>query len=280
MSTLLELVRRRAPEPWADTAGIPWSEPGFSARMLREHLSQDHDHASRRGVVVDAHVGWIHSDLLKARPARILDLGCGPGLYTTRLAKLGHTCTGIDFSPASVAHAEREASDLPCTYRCEDLRTADLGEGYDLIMLIFGELNAFSPADAGAVLAKALQALRDGGTLLLEVHSADAVRSAGVRPPFWYTTEQGLFSDRPHVLLQEHAWQQGTSTAVIRYAIVDAEDGDVQMFVEGRQAYSEDEYRNLLSGAGFDSIEFLPALPGTRDALNNLTAIVGRRAGP
>ena len=43
------------------------------------------------------------------RGARVLDLGCGPGLYTTRLAKLGHTCVGIDFSPASIAYAKAEA---------------------------------------------------------------------------------------------------------------------------------------------------------------------------
>lgn len=34
----------------------------------------------------------------KGNPTRILDLGCGPGLYTSRLARLGHCCVGIDFS--------------------------------------------------------------------------------------------------------------------------------------------------------------------------------------
>ncbi len=281
VSTLLEFVRRPLPVPWKGEPGVPWSDPAFSERMLLEHLSQEHDRASRRARVIDAHVEWIHRHLLNGRPSRMLDLGCGPGLYTSRLAKLGHECTGIDFSPASIAHAEQEAmaASLSCAYRCEDLRTADLGEGYDLVMLIYGELNAFAPDDARAVLSKAHRALSAGGALLLEVHSADAVRSAGARPPFWYSAEQSLFSDRPHVLLQEHLWRSDTSTAAIRYSIVDAERADVQTFVEGRQAYTEDEYHALLTDASFADIEVLPSLPGTPDAPTNLIAIVGRKQG-
>jgi len=72
---LLEIVRRpQPPEPWAEGEKIPWNDPEFSKRMLREHLSQAHDHASRRLGIIDAHVGWIHSALLGGRPSRVLDL--------------------------------------------------------------------------------------------------------------------------------------------------------------------------------------------------------------
>jgi hypothetical protein len=57
---------------------IPWNEPEFSRRMLREHLSQEHDRASRRFAVVDAHVERIDETLLAGRASRVLDLGCGP----------------------------------------------------------------------------------------------------------------------------------------------------------------------------------------------------------
>ncbi len=35
-------------------ARLPWGDPGFSARMLAEHLDQRHDLASRRTAVIDA----------------------------------------------------------------------------------------------------------------------------------------------------------------------------------------------------------------------------------
>lgn len=89
--------------PWTGTTKIPWDDPAFSARMLREHLSQEHDRASRRFAGIDAHVSWLHRTFLGSAPSRILDLGCGPGFYTSRLARLGHRCVGVDFSPASVS---------------------------------------------------------------------------------------------------------------------------------------------------------------------------------
>ena len=106
MHDLMEIVRRsQTPEPWAEGEKIPWNEPGFSRRMLQEHLSQQHDLASRRAVTIRKHVDWIQRAVLPGGPSRILDLGCGPGLYASRLAKLGHDCTGVDFSPASIEYA-------------------------------------------------------------------------------------------------------------------------------------------------------------------------------
>ena len=147
---LLDIVSTHSiPKPWAEGEKIPWNDPEFSKRMLNEHLSQAHDAASRRFEIIDKHVGWIHNNVLKGFPTRILDLGCGPGLYTNRLARLGHQCLGIDFSPASIAYAraQAEAEGLDCKYSQEDIRAADFGDGYGLVMLIFGEFNVFRPVE-------------------------------------------------------------------------------------------------------------------------------------
>jgi 2-polyprenyl-3-methyl-5-hydroxy-6-metoxy-1,4-benzoquinol methylase len=161
---LLELTNRPSyPEPWSEGDNIPWSDPDFSERMLKEHLSQDHDAASRRGEIIDQHVAWIHSEVLSGASSKALDLGCGPGLYTSRLAKLGHECVGIDYSPASVAYAAEHArgEDLRCEYRQEDIREAEYGESFGLVMLINGELNVFAPEDAKGILRKCHAALDD-----------------------------------------------------------------------------------------------------------------------
>jgi 2-polyprenyl-3-methyl-5-hydroxy-6-metoxy-1,4-benzoquinol methylase len=105
-NTILDIIDRTPkPAPWSEGDNIPWDDPGFSERMLAEHLSQEHDLASRRSEAIDHHVEWIFSEILGSRPARLLDLGCGPGLYTVRLARAGCECVGIDFSPASIRHA-------------------------------------------------------------------------------------------------------------------------------------------------------------------------------
>ncbi len=89
----------------------------------------------------------IFQDLLGSKPTSVLDLGCGPGLYSSRLARLGCSCTGIDFSPASIAYARLQAQEggLACQYIEADLRTATFGAGFGLVLFIFGELNVFRP---------------------------------------------------------------------------------------------------------------------------------------
>ena len=281
---LLDLVRRSPlPAPWSEGDNIPWHEPGFSQRMLKEHLSQAHDAASRRAAKIESQVSWIHRQVLQERVTRILDLGCGPGLYTSRFARLGHACVGIDYSPASIQYALENARQekLDCLYIQHDIREANYGSGFGLVMLIFGELNVFRPADARQILQQASQALADDGVLLLEPHTEAAVRKIGEQGRTWYSSEAGLFSDRPHVCLQESCWDSVSATATVRYFIADALTGDVIRYAQSLQAYTDAEYRSLLNECGFDHVEFFPSLIGVEDeASGDLIAIVAQKHHP
>ncbi len=277
---LLDIVGRTPrPAPWAEGDKIPWDEPEFSRRMLREHLSQDHDAASRRLATIERHVAWIHTQVLSGRAARVLDLGCGPGLYTGALCRLGHTCVGIDFAPASIAYARAEAerARLGCTYVQGDLRSADFGYGYDLVMSIYGELNVFRPDDARRILGKAYSALAPGAALLLEVHTFDEVKSLGEQSPAWYSTREGLFSERPHLCLSEGFWDRSARVAVQRYFVVDAATGAVARHASSTQAYSDAEYLELLAAVGFRAVTICPSLVGYAAPPGGLMAIVARR---
>ncbi len=278
---LLELISRApTPAPWAEGEKIPWNDPAFSARMLNEHLSQDHDMASRRAAKIDAHVRWIHAHLLRETPSRILDLGCGPGLYASRLARLGHTCTGIDFGPASIRYAQEtaQAENLGCTYRLADVRQADFGGGYDLIMFIFGEINTFRRNEALHILRKAHAALADGGTLLLEPHTFEAVRQMGQEKASWSAASGGLFSDRPHLCLTEHFWDAPNQLSTTRIYIVDAETAQTTPYVSITLAYTDEEYRALVRESGFEQITFYPSLTGGVDESQaHLFALVARK---
>lgn len=265
---LLDIVHRESsPQPWAEGDKIPWNDPAFSRRMLNEHLSQNHDAASRRFGIIDGHIRWIHDEVLDGEPTHILDLGCGPGFYLNRLAERGHRCVGIDFSPASIAYAKHQAekASLECKYIQQDIRTADYGRGYGLVMLIYGEVNVFRPQEAKSILAKACQALESNGYLVLEPHTFEAVLKIGKQPSSWYAARQGLFSDNPHFCLQENFWDAESKVAIERYYIIEADTGEVARHSASVQAYTDDEYRTLLANCGFGNVAFYPVLAGSED---------------
>jgi SAM-dependent methyltransferase len=263
-----EVVRR--PDPEAHFHGaykIPWHERAFSKRLLDEHLDQTHDAASRPFEIIDQHVDFIHKTILKSRPARILDLCCGPGFYTSRLAARGHSCTGIDFAPTSLAYATAEAEDrsLDCTYRHGDVRTADYGANSGLAMMIIGEFTAFAPFEAQQILAKMHAALRPGGTILLEPQRFDSLQRLGAEANFWTRHNAGLFSDRPHLYLEEHFWDEAKHVTTDRYYIIDAATAEATEFVNTRQAYTHTEINALLTTAGFTGIKFHASLTGSEE---------------
>lgn len=272
------LIEREAPEPWSHGGKIPWHEPGFSARMLREHLSQGHDLASRRSAKIDAQVEWLDRELLPPHSS-VLDLGCGPGFYSLRLAALGHRCVGIDFSPSSIEYARSEATaaSLDCTYRLEDLKEADFGSGFDAALLLYGEFNTFPRHEAERLLAKAREALEPGGCLVLEVQTEEQVRLLGSATPSWYASERGLFADEPHLCLIDRAWDDTSRVSAERFTVFRSGSDGPDTYVCSTQAYADSEYDKLLESAGFASVQrrVSPA-DAQADAGGGLVMITGR----
>jgi len=274
----MDIVKRiPVPDPWSEGEKIPWNDPELSKRMLQYHLAQDHDLASRRFSIIDKHVKFI--DDLAGGPSKVLDLGCGPGFYTSRLTSLGYKCKGIDFSPASIDYAKEQAEKAgqEIDYLTEDIRTAEYGEGYGLAMMVYGEFNVFKKEDIRAVLKKAYDSLEDGGVFIAEPHRFEAVKSFGEAAPSWYSSESMLFSDDPHLALMECFWVEEHRVTINRYLIVDAATGEVTLHASTMQAYTNEEYETLLRGAGFSEVEFHDSLTEEEEGNEHLMVIVGRK---
>jgi len=265
MKTILDIVDRAPkPTPWSEGDNIPWDAPDFSERMLAEHLNQEHDLASRKSATIDEHVDWIFSKVLDGAPARVLDLGCGPGLYAHRLSARGCEYVGLDFSPASIRHAMQVAEEkgLRCRFIHADVRDEDFGDGFDLVMMIFGQLNVFPRPRAMEILTKAHAALAPGGRLLLEVQVAEQIQKGGEAGPSWYSAPTGLFSETPHLVLQENFWDAEARASTSRFMVIDAETGEVSGYALSNEAYSEEELDDALRRTGFGEVQRFPSLRG------------------
>ena len=255
-------------DPWNGDYKIPWDDPDFSRRMLVEHLSQEHDMASRRARWIDRQVGWIHDDLLGEQPANILDLGCGPGLYSHRLAMRGHRCRGIDFGPASIEYAQRHNPDpSPCDFVLGDIRQAAFGGPYNLAMILFGELNVFSPAEASAILRKAWASLDPQGRLIVEVQSPEAVERVGRGEPSEQEADSGLFSDHPHCCRTENQWLAEPQVAVQTFTVTESDGGPARVYRSTTQAWSDARLVELLETAGFHEVSRSAEWPCNTDGL-------------
>ena len=189
--------------------------------------------------------------MLGGKPGRVLDLGCGPGLYTSRLARLGHHCTGLDISPAAIAFAktEAEAAKLDCNYELVDLRTAVLGQGFDAVLMLFGEFNTLPPGDAESLLCRIESALSPSGRLLLELQFHHYVRALGEEDSSWSIRSSGAFADLPHLVLRESLWQADVEATAERYIVFTDESGP-EIYSQSTRAYSDEELDAMVERSG------------------------------
>lgn len=252
--------------PWMDAFKIPWNDPEFSRRMLREHLSQEHDLASRRTEKIELACKWIHEVVLERKPSSILDLGCGPGLYANRLASMGHDVHGIDFSPASIEYANENRVE-GARFALADVRSAELEGPYHLAMMLFGEANTFPVEEVQAIVRRAADAVDNGGALLWEVSVPDGIRS-GSRPQAWRYLSQGLFCPQPHLLLDSAVWHEEQSTLLEEYLVVS--DGGVERFAQCTRATALEEWDTWFADVGLPVVSRGPSFGG--DGLATLLA--------
>lgn len=262
------------PRPWRDGDKIPWHEPDFSERMLDIHLDQQTHMASRTREVIGHHVGWLCERLqvLTGQDSglRILDVGCGPGLYCHELARRGHTAVGFDFAPATVRYAEEIAAreGLDCAFHLADLTALDdatlaaFGE-VDAVTFWFGEFNSFQPDVARRFLGRLASVLKPGGFAAFEVQPFDSFAREDLNE--WQLHEASALCDGPHFWLQRHHWDEETEAEITVYWIIDARTGAAERFAQCHQAWRDADLVAALGDAGLEGAVFEPPITGCDD---------------
>ena len=158
------------------TAEDLWNDPYRSKQMLQYHLNESVDVSSRNHKFITESVEWICRYFKLNENSKLVDFGCGPGLYTKRLAEKKLNVTGIDFSLNSIeyAKAEAEKSRQKINYINQNYLDFDSSEKFDLIIMIMCDYCALSPLQRKKLLKIFNSLLKEDGSILLDVYSLNA----------------------------------------------------------------------------------------------------------
>lgn len=264
--TLWKIYRRPLrPEPWRWGGNLPWEDPAFSERMLREHLDEAHGAASRVTEERLLQLDWIWSKTALAPNYAVCDLTCGPGLYAVEFARRDCHVTGVDFGPAAVAHARKLAQNASVEERCtiiqEDIRIVDLPTAaFDLVLLIYGQLAVFTKVEAQQLLNKAANLLKPGGHLVVELLDQDRVDKTSGN--WWFTDDQGLWGDEPFLHLGERFWDEDEEVSYERFYLLHLESGEHTEIHLCDQTYAVETMQAMMCEAGFRHVDVYPRWDG------------------
>ena len=158
----------------AYTAEELWTDPHVAEQMLSFHLDPMKDLASRNHAFIHRSIGWLNETFGLRSGKRVLELGCGPGLYANGLASLGASVVGVDFSVNSLAHARSVAAErgLPVVYHDANYLDLQMDETFDLVLLIFGDFCPLGPGQRRRLLDKVRGWLAPGGRFVFDVSSS------------------------------------------------------------------------------------------------------------
>ena len=235
---------------------VMWTDSHISKQLLDVHLNSEIDLASRKTLTIKSTVEWIlgSADL---RNLNILDLGCGPGLYSELLAKEGHKVTGVDFSSHSIAYARKEAEkkNLDIRYLNENYLGLDLEENsFDLVILIYTDFGVLPPPERDQLLEVIKKVLKPNGIFIFDVLNDKNIESK-TSPKGWEVSKQGFWKDTPYLALSDSYFYEKEKVILYQHILLDEQE-NMNVYRFWTHYFSHSDLSEILNDHGFKKVSF------------------------
>lgn len=238
------------------TADELWTDEHTSKQMLEYHLNESIDVASRNKSFIEKSVRWITSHFNVNNNAEIADFGCGPGLYTNRLAEQGAKVTGIDFSENSLNYAKHVAAEknLNVNYVLTNYLDFETTNRFDLITMIMCDFCVLSPEQRKELLLKFHSLLKPDGSVLLDVYSLNSFEQKEESATYELNQMDGFWSKEDYYCFVNTFKYEAEKVTLDKYTII--EESRKRVVYNWLQYYSEESLANEFEENGF-AIEHL-----------------------
>jgi SAM-dependent methyltransferase len=227
-----------------------WDDPYISQQMLRAHLDPTVDAASYKHETIDKTAEWIVEHLGLKAGSRVLDLGCGPGLYCTRLYKHGIDVVGMDFSKNSIDYAIRYAKEngMDIEYIYQNYLDMDYENESDAVLLIYYDLGALTDPERDILLSKVHKALKPGGAFVFDVLTRYNFDQPAGRN--WYVSGAGFWRPSAHLVLEQDFHYEQENVVLRHHTVID-ESGRISVYRIWDHYYSRESAVRLLQENGY-----------------------------
>lgn len=212
---------KTAPPLYEKSSKAFWDDEYISKSMLAAHFDREHDGASRKMSTVQTSAEWICQCCPDAKGGQLLDLGCGPGIYSELLYDKGFSVTGLDFSKRSIAYAQNHAKKTGrnIAYHYQNYLEMNYENLFDIAILIYCDFGVLSPKDRGILLSKIHRALKKDGLLVLDVlHQPYRNTFRGTQSVQYEAG--GFWSPEPYMVIQRNQYYGETDNTLEQYLVI------------------------------------------------------------
>ncbi len=261
ISMELLLNTDKKPDPQTPNEELFWDDPYISQQMLSAHLNPDLDAASYKHETIRQITEWLVKHNNWKEGTRILDLGCGPGLYCTRFAKHGLDVVGMDYSENSIRYAKKfaEENELNIRYIYQDYLTMDFDCEFDAVFMIYCDFGALTNDGRDRLLQKIYRALKPGGIFIFDVFTSRNWEHPKERN--WYASETGFWRPTKHLVLEQGFHYPEEAVYLSQYIVIE-DNGRVATYNIADHYYSKDDILKLMMRHGYQVQDIWSDLTG------------------
>lgn len=226
------------------TADELWTNEHTSKQMLAYHLNESIDVSSRNLKFIERSVEWVASRFGIDSNTEIADFGCGPGLYTSRLAKKGAKVTGIDFSENSIRYARETAEEqsLNINYIHANYLDFNTPDRFGLIIMIMCDFCALSPEQRRTMLKKFYSMLKPNGSVLLDVYSLNSFNQKEESASYEFNQLNGFWSPEDYYCFVNTFKYGKEKVTLDKYTII--EESKISTVYNWLQYFSKESLQN------------------------------------
>lgn len=275
---ILEYAKEKPPV-YTPSSRKFWDDEHISKQMLEAHLDPDFEGASRKHSFIKQSVQWIASLYENKNEKKLLDLGCGPGIYAELFEESGFIVTGMDFSKRSINYAKKNAKSKQknIEYFYQNYLTMDYENQFDVVTLIYCDFGVLNPKDRLELLCKIKRALKPSGILILDGFTKLQL-SVSVEKELMEYCDSGFWNPTPYVCIQRNFHYDKPEVFLEQYLVI-TED-ECNCYNMWNQIFSKDSLTKELQQAGFDRMEFFDDVCGkTFSGDSNTICVVAKYRG-
>jgi predicted TPR repeat methyltransferase len=231
-----------------------WTDEHMSKTLLEAQLDESNNAGSRKPENRKIIVEWMNKQI---KPfSKIIDLGCGPGLYSYDLGKFGHSVLGIDFNKASYEYARDNKTIKNITeYKHVNYIKDEITGKFNLAMIIFCDFSALIPDTQVILLEKIRNILEDDGIFVFDVFGLSVMETIQEEKSWYLSEGNDFWSNDPYFLNTEIKKFPDNNTIGTRHYLISQKTGKIKEFILWDQYYSENSIRKFMENNGFEVIE-------------------------
>lgn len=257
----------KKPSPFQEGNMTLWDNEYIAQSVLKKHLDKNIDSGTRKESTVISTIQWI--DKIISQKGKMLDVGCGPGLYADLLQNCGFKYHGIDISKYQVEYAKKKSKYEDTIFEVVDFRKLSLSNCYDCVLMLYGIYSFYKFEERIELLKIIKDALLPGGSVIVETFTKYHYLNRRESRDWTYIEKNGFWSNEPYLELNAFYRFDDLELVLVQAAKINS---DVKVWNSWIQIFTVEKLQMEFRIAGFTQFEIFSSCTG--DAYNENSEVL------